>query len=111
MQLERISELLLGIVNLAREEHQHPPQPLGPALSGSRLPAMMRRLENAVAAFVALDGINPDQTSELARRGYGAGSNAMRIVGEGIEALDEIQQITLSLGIRRAGPPSISPTA
>lgn len=109
VQLEAISELLRQIVNVARYEGWHEPEPLGPAISGSQLPAMLRRLGNAVAAFVALDGITPERTAELARRGFGAGSSTLKIVGDGIDALDEIQQITLSLGIRHAGPPSIAP--
>jgi hypothetical protein len=111
LQLERISELVLQIINVARDEHRDPPERLGAATTGSKLPAMLRRLSDAVAAFVALDGIYRERTGELARRGFGAGAQAITILGDGIDALDEIQQIRLSLGIHHAGAPTIAPPA
>ncbi len=109
VELERISELLLQIVDVARDEHRQPPERLGTAVTGSRLPAMLRRLQNAVAAFVALDGVYPERTAELARRGFGGGMQAITLVGEGIDALDEVQQIMLSVGVRHAGGPNVAP--
>ena len=109
VELERISELLLQIVDVARDEHRHPPERLGTAVTGSRPPAMLRRLQNAVAAFGALDGVYPERTGELARRGFGGGMQAITLVGEGIDALDEVQQIMLGVGVQHAGDPNVAP--
>jgi hypothetical protein len=109
-QLERMSELLLQIVDVARNEHCHPPEPLSEAVGGSQLAAMLKRLQNAVAAFVELGGSYPERTGELARRGFGRGDQAIRLVGEGVDALSEIAMITLGLGGPHAPPSNTAST-
>jgi hypothetical protein len=94
VQLERISELVLEIVDTARAEFRDQPPPLSPGHTGSRLYGMFRRLNNALASFAALGGDVPQPVMNFAHdgplnaRNHGA---LLSIVGNGVDALDAIQ--------------------
>lgn len=94
VQLERVSELLLEIVHVARDEYRNPPPPLSPGVTGSRLFAMLRRLDNALAALAALGGEVPGRVMDFAHDApmrARSRESVLSIVGDGIAALDAIQ--------------------
>jgi hypothetical protein len=93
LQLDRISALLLEIIDVARDEARDPPEKLGAAITGTRLPAMLLRLANAVEVLRALGGPVPELAADFANSGYSAGSQAIRYLGEGIDALRDIQRV------------------
>jgi hypothetical protein len=109
-QLERISDLLLLIVDVARDETRAPPERLGPGITGTRLPAILMRLENAVSVLDSLGGPQPAKAAELAERGYGAGSQPIQWVGDGIEALREVRSLVSSVPLRRDRSGEASPS-
>jgi hypothetical protein len=59
LQLDRISALLLEIIDVARDEARNPPTKRGAAITGTRLTAMLLRLANAVEVLRALGGPVP----------------------------------------------------
>lgn len=104
-QLDRISELLLLLADVARDETRDPPAKLGPGITGTRLPGILRRLRNAITVLEALGGPELLAAGPLARRGYGAGSHAISYLGDALDALEEIDALT------RAGAPLAVPLA
>ena len=100
-QLERISDLLLLIVEVARDETRNPPERLGPGITGTRLPGILMRLDNAVSVLDSLGGPKPTKAASLAERGYGAGSRPIQWVGDGIDALLEVRSVVSSVPVRR----------
>lgn len=94
-QVERISQLLLSLVETAREESINPPPPLSPPmpLRATKVPAMLVRLGVAVSILDSLGGPELLVANKLARQGYGGGSNPMEVVGSGLDALREIDSL------------------
>lgn len=105
-QLDRISELLLLLADVARDEARNPPERLAPAISGTRLPGILRRLRNAITVLEALGGPELLAAGPLARRGYGGGSDAVSFLGDALDALEEIDKL-----VRAGGPLTVPPTA
>ena len=86
-QVERISTLLLNLVDVARDEQLRPPEPLdeGSPFRATAIPAILVRLQSAVLILESLGGprlLRPSRS----RPGYGGGSNAMAIASAGIDA-------------------------
>jgi hypothetical protein len=54
---------------------------------------MLLRLANAVEVLRALGGLVPEIAADFANSGYSAGSQAIRYLGEGIDALRDIRRI------------------
>jgi hypothetical protein len=100
-QLERISDLLLLIVDVARDETRNPPERLGPGITGTRLPAILMRLDNAVSVLESLGGPKPAKATTLAERGFGAGSQPIQWVGDGIDALREVRSVVTGVELWR----------
>jgi hypothetical protein len=94
-QMERISELLLSVIDAARAEALEPPPLLTPPsqFRATRIPAMLARLGVALTILDQLAGPRLELASDLAVRGYGPGSNAMQVVGDAISALKQIESI------------------
>jgi hypothetical protein len=95
VQLERISDLIMDILNRAREEHINPPPNIGLGLTGSQLAPMCIRLENALAALYGRAMPSPVKARDLASRGRGAGTPASNTYAMAVDALLEIHQLTL----------------
>ncbi len=107
-QLQRISELLLLLADVAREEERNPPEPLGPGISGTRLPGILKHLRNSITVLEALGGPRLLKAGPLAARGYGAGSQAIRFLGDAIDAFEEIDSLVRAdETVRNAAPPSV----
>jgi hypothetical protein len=108
MQLDRVAELLRQIADVARDEHRNHPEPLAPGHTGSKLPIMCMRLENALHVLVGLDLPNPPKTYELAEtRGR---LSPILSVGDAVDALYEIQQLTLDVGAGQVQTTASAPT-
>ncbi len=70
-QIERISELLLTVADVARDETSNPPEKLSPGVAGSRLPVLHRHFGNAVRILELITGVSElPKTAALARAGY-----------------------------------------
>lgn len=110
-QLERISDLIMDILNQAREEDIHPPDNVGPGLTGSKLAPMCIRLENALAAIYGRAMPSPIKARDLASRGRGAGTPPINTFAMAVDALLEVHQLTLHYASGRAVPARLPPSA
>jgi hypothetical protein len=96
-QLEVISDLMLRIVEVAREEYFHPPAPVdvaegkGQMVTTTRLPAIRIRVDAAVAAFNKLGGTALDV--KLPEPGRGEKAASLRAWGDGVSALRVIEDL------------------
>jgi hypothetical protein len=69
---------------------------------------MLMRLANAVSVLEALGGPRPAKAASMSDRGYGAGSQPIGYVGDGIDALREIEGIIENHDLVRVEPEASS---
>jgi hypothetical protein len=113
-QAERVSELFLQLVEVAREEYFSPPAPLhetGSVMTTTRIPAILARVKIAVAILADLGG--PDVSDSIPVGGRGEKAGSMRVWTGGIAALVAMEslaktddRLTLKSIPERRGPPA-----
>lgn len=90
-QIDRITQLLGSLANIARDEAVTPPPTVG--MQGfplTRIPTVLAELRTAEALHTALGGANLPNVHELAVNGYALGREPMQFLGRAQAALDEI---------------------
>jgi hypothetical protein len=95
LQVERISQLLLDLVNTAQHEWANPPPQYAPPmpLTLTGIPAILVRLGVALEVLVSLGGPEVAKARQLVAEGYGGGMAPSKVVGGGIDALREIDSL------------------
>jgi len=87
-----VGELLVGIVNLAREESQvYGAMPPRPTIPPRIIPAVLTRLGASLTALKALGGPDLSEANTLAETG--AGEPAPRVLSGAVNALHELDSL------------------
>ena len=90
-QVQRIADLLLELVEVARDEDLNPPpMASGGAFRSTRIPALVIRLRGALGHLAALGGPALETTEKLARERQ-TGDSPLTTLGDAVSSLAEIE--------------------
>jgi hypothetical protein len=94
--IERLSDLLRTIADVARAESRNSPEPLAPRHTGSALPVLHRHLGNSVRIMqLVTGGSELPKIAEFARAGYTPG-NPLSSLSGAVDGLLEIETLLLN---------------
>jgi len=92
-QLERVSEVLLELVDVTQAEYVAPPYQLEPGKTLTRVPALLIRVQGAVAILAHLGGPELVNAKQLGRSAYRGRDLLPQVRGVAIDALSEIETL------------------
>jgi len=107
-QLSVVTEMVLQVGNFARDiALRHQGANFEPTVVGvAQIPSMLITLDGGVAILAALGLPTPTKTVELIRVGSFAGAPVAAVAGMSVDALFELQQLTLDVGANPARVPT-----